>query len=274
MTGATTLNGAATLNNTLAVNGATTLNGAATLNNTLAVAGNTTLAGTASVTGATTLNGAATLNNTLAVNGATTLNGAATLNNNLTVAGNTTLTGSEVLTGSLTANGNATLNSANNLNSIAVNNGGISLAVGGNSLLLTAAGASVNAPLTVNGNASVNGNLTVTPGHNFTLGGNSVSGIAVGSQGDNTLLATKGYVDSATDALKRGIAMTAALQTPVIEEGKNNAGKLSIAEYGGKAGFSLGYARRIFEGLSADLEAAADDSFEDGVVRAGVNYSW
>ena len=116
----------------------------------------------------------------------------------------------------------------------------------------------------------------------FTLGGGpgapapvTVNGIATGPAGyNNSLLATKGYVDAKADRATRGIVMTAALQTPTIEAGDNNAVKFSAAGYGNKAGFSLGYARRIWKGLSADVEAAADDQFEDGVVRGGVNFSF
>lgn len=108
----------------------------------------------------------------------------------------------------------------------------------------------------------------------LAVGGRTVSGIATASGYDNTLLTTAGYVQATKTELQRGIVMTAALQTPTIDAGKNNAVKFSTAGYGGKAGFSFGFARRIWKGLSADVEAAADDSFEDGVVRGGVNYSW
>ncbi len=74
--------------------------------------------------------------------------------------------------------------------------------------------------------------------------------------------------------LQRGIAMTAALQTPVIDHGSNNAMKFSMANYGGENGFSIGYARRLFKGFSADVEAASTSQFEEAVVRGGINFSW
>ena len=141
-----------------------------------------------------------------------------------------------------------------------------------------------NVSISQSGDVSIAGN-TILNG-NLTLGGKTVNGIAVGGAGfDNTKLATKGYVDQAVynesqraqrteTTLQRGIAMTAALETPTIEAGDNNAVKLSAAEYGGKAGLSIGYARRLWKSVSADVSAAADDSFEDGVVRGGVNYSF
>jgi len=120
---------------------------------------------------------------------------------------------------------------------------------------------------------TVNAGSVVTP--SLTLSGRTVTGIATGPVGyDNNILATKGYVDGLGNTVKRGIAMTAALQTPTIEPGDNNAVKFSAAGYNDKAGFSFGYARRLWKHVSADIEAAADDSFEDGVVRGGVNYSW
>ena len=74
--------------------------------------------------------------------------------------------------------------------------------------------------------------------------------------------------------LQRGVAMAAALQTPVIEYGSNNAMKFSMANYGGENGFSFGYARRLFKGFSADIEAASTSQFEEAVVRGGINFSW
>ena len=74
--------------------------------------------------------------------------------------------------------------------------------------------------------------------------------------------------------LQRGVAMVAALQTPVIEYGSNNAMKFSMANYGSENGFSFGYARRLFKGFSADVEAATTSQFEEAVIRGGINFSW
>ena len=74
--------------------------------------------------------------------------------------------------------------------------------------------------------------------------------------------------------VKRGIAMAAALQTPVIEPGKDNAVRVSAAGIMGRSGISAGYARRLTDGLSVDVEAATEDTFSDGAVRGGVNYSF
>ena len=76
------------------------------------------------------------------------------------------------------------------------------------------------------------------------------------------------------ERLNRGIAMTAALVTPTIESGNNNAVSFTAAGYEGDTGFSLGYARRIKGGLSANLGVASSDQFEEVVVRGGVNFSW
>jgi hypothetical protein len=76
------------------------------------------------------------------------------------------------------------------------------------------------------------------------------------------------------EQLQRGVAMTAALQTPVIDHGSNNAMKFSMANYGGENGFSFGYARRLFKGFSVDVEAASTSQFEEAVVRSGINFSW
>ena len=80
--------------------------------------------------------------------------------------------------------------------------------------------------------------------------------------------------ESNIQRLNRGIAMTAALVTPTIESGNNNAVSFTAAGYEGDTGFSLGYARRISGGLSAHLAVASSDQFEETVVRGGVNFSW
>jgi len=74
--------------------------------------------------------------------------------------------------------------------------------------------------------------------------------------------------------LQRGVAMVASLQTPVIEYGSDNAMKFSMANYGSENGFSFGYARRLFKGFSADVEAATTSQFEEAVIRGGINFSW
>ncbi|MBX3043323.1 MAG: hypothetical protein KIT33_13650 [Candidatus Kapabacteria bacterium] len=105
VTGTSNLQGAATLDNTLTVAGATTLNGATQVNNTFTVgAFATNLGGTLTVAGVTNLNGATNVNNNLVVTGTSNLQGAATLDNTLTVAGATTLNGT------LTGNDEATFN--------------------------------------------------------------------------------------------------------------------------------------------------------------------
>ena len=132
VTGATTLNGATTINNTLSTTGATTLK--STLNvgghSTLAslgVQGATTLTGNLTSNGTTytknistegthtisstlTANGATNLNSTLAVKGATTLTGNLT-SNGTTYTKNLQTNGWHNVTGALTTNGATTLKS-------------------------------------------------------------------------------------------------------------------------------------------------------------------
>ena len=102
VTGATTLTGAATLQDDL------TVAKVATLSSTLGVTGATTLSSTVEVTGAADLNStlevakATTLESTLLVNNATTLVGAATLQDDLTVAKVATLSSTLNVTGATT----------------------------------------------------------------------------------------------------------------------------------------------------------------------------
>jgi hypothetical protein len=143
---------------------------------------------------------------------------------------------------------------------------------------ITGAGAATTLTAPIVNATTVNAttvNATTVSAANLTLGGTTVSGIATGPSGyNNSVLATKGYVDARIDKVARGVAMTAALETPTIEPGDNNAIKLSAAGFDGTAGLSFGYARRICKGISADVEAAADSDFKDGVVRGGINYSF
>ncbi|WP_043585940.1 YadA C-terminal domain-containing protein [Geminisphaera colitermitum] len=74
--------------------------------------------------------------------------------------------------------------------------------------------------------------------------------------------------------LRRGISMAAALQTPVIGEGKNNAAKLGVAYFDGETGLAAGYARRLNESVTVNAEIATTNDFDDVMARAGVNYTW
>jgi hypothetical protein len=111
-----------TVDGTLAASGAVTVGGATTLNNTLYGAGNATFGGTLAASGAVTVGGATTLNNTLygagnatfggtlAASGAVTVGGATTLNNTLYGAGNATFGGTLAASGAITVGGATTLN--------------------------------------------------------------------------------------------------------------------------------------------------------------------
>ncbi|MDR1280547.1 MAG: YadA-like family protein [Opitutaceae bacterium] len=74
--------------------------------------------------------------------------------------------------------------------------------------------------------------------------------------------------------LRRGISMAAALQTPVIGEGKNNAAKIGVAYFDGETGLAAGYARRLNSAVTVNAEVATTDDFDDVMARAGVNYTW
>ena len=86
----------------------------------------------------------------------------------------------------------------------------------------------------------------------------------------------EGRVDRAEgriNSLRKGIAMAAALQTPVIEQGKNNALKAGVATIDGAQGFGIAYARRVNASVQVNLDVATDFA-TDAAARAGVNYSF
>jgi hypothetical protein len=68
--------------------------------------------------------------------------------------------------------------------------------------------------------------------------------------------------------------MAAALQTPIIEQGKKNAVRLGTAAYGDQTGLAFGYARRVGQDFQVSVDAATTTDAKEGIVRAGVNYSW
>ena len=82
-----------------------------------------------------------------------------------------------------------------------------------------------------------------------------------------------GRAEGRINSLRKGVSMAAALQTPVIEAGKQNAMKAGVATIDGAQGFGIAYARRINESVQVNLDVATD--FEtDTAARAGVNYSF
>ena len=168
-TGALIVTGGAGIGAQLRVGGATTLTGAAQINNTLGVTGATTLSSTLGVTGVTTISnttdssatnlgalvvsggvgiasqlrvgGATTLGSTLAVTGVTTLS------NNLVANANTTL--GDASTDTLTVNATSTFNAPVTLSGASTN-----LSVGGN--------VTVTGDLTVNGTTTTVNSVTMT----------------------------------------------------------------------------------------------------------------
>lgn len=74
--------------------------------------------------------------------------------------------------------------------------------------------------------------------------------------------------------LRRGVSMAAALQTPVIGEGKNNAAKIGVTYFDGETGLAAGYARRLNDSVTVNAEVATTDDFDDIIARAGLNYTW
>jgi hypothetical protein len=82
-----------------------------------------------------------------------------------------------------------------------------------------------------------------------------------------------GRAEGRINSLRKGVSMAAALQTPIIEAGKQNAVKAGVATVDGAQGFGIAVARRINESVQVNLDVATD--FEtDTAARAGVNYSF
>ena len=82
-----------------------------------------------------------------------------------------------------------------------------------------------------------------------------------------------GRAEGRINSLRKGVSMAAALQTPVIEAGKQNAVKAGVATVDGAQGFGIAVARRINDSVQVNLDVATD--FEtDTAARAGVNYSF
>ncbi|MDR1010878.1 MAG: YadA-like family protein, partial [Opitutaceae bacterium] len=79
---------------------------------------------------------------------------------------------------------------------------------------------------------------------------------------------------AAIQKLARGIAMTAALQTPQIAPGHRRAVKFGMAYYDDQTGLAGGYAERLNENVSINAEMATGYQFKEVIVRGGINYSW
>lgn len=73
-------------------------------------------------------------------------------------------------------------------------------------------------------------------------------------------------------SLRKGIAMSAALQTPVINHGDKQAVKIGAATYDGEQGLGFGYARRVNDSVTVNVDVAT--GFPDTVARGGVNLSF
>lgn len=303
--GGLTVDGGAVINNGLTVNGGATINGglttdtltATTVNATTVNAGTvngttgnfttmnvtgTTTTGTLAVTNNASIGNSLTVANDATIGDQLTVNGFTQLNGGLDVVGNTQ-------TDSLTVNGSATVgNDLTVADVLTVGNDAFindDITIGGDSSV--AGNSFVGGSQTVNGNSFVNGSEFVagnsTVGGNVFVGGDVfVGGNPVGLQSQVTNLkfqnaALAGSISSNNQAIQqntRGIAMTAALTTMTVMPGMENAIDFHASYFDGKAGFSVGYARRINENIQVDVSAATSDDFKEGVVRAGASYQW
>lgn len=81
-----------------------------------------------------------------------------------------------------------------------------------------------------------------------------------------------GTVERDVRSLRKGIAMAAALQTPVINSGDKMAVKLGAATYDGEQGVGLGFAGRVTDSVTLNVDVAT--GFPETVARGGVNLSF
>ena len=285
--GSTTTNGIVNTGDistgTLHTTGLATLN-SASVTNGLTVGGATNLNGGLTVTGGNTSL------TTLSTSGLATLN-SASVTNNLAVGGNATVTGTTTLTGALTANGGATVNGNTRLNG--------NLAVTGSSVFAsrpTVSVATAAAPAvtvvagTAPGSVAVNGAaavaaVTAITGTNVALVSDVSTEATSRAVADNQLqtninaettraLSAEQGLRNSIDRNTRGIAMVAALQTPVVSAGKTQAVNFGVATFDGQTGLAGGYAYRINQSLQVNISASSTSDFKESVVRGGVNYEW
>ena len=293
--GATALNvnaGGATIFGNTTINGVTTLNGGVTgglATDTLDAASGLLQAGVTAglvqVNGNLAATNAQFGNANIATVNATTAN---LTNANLTNAtiGTETVTTAHVTTATIgTANVTTENVTTDNIGTANITTANVTTATIGTANITTENVTNANLTNATIGTANItNGNVTNANVTNLKLGANTVTGIATGV-GNNANLTTQGYVDSEVGSensralrseakLRRGIAIAAALETPTIEAGKDNAVKLSAGEVDGTGAISFGYARRVWENVSADLSVSTDTSFHDQAVRGGINYSF
>ncbi|AKC82925.1 hypothetical protein IMCC26134_09335 [Verrucomicrobia bacterium IMCC26134] len=125
--------------------------------------------------------------------------------------------------------------------------------------------------ITAEAAARVLGDNTLTTSINTE----SARAIAAESALDTRTTALEGSVNNLYQNLKvirKGVAMAASLQTPVINQGDKSAVSVSAAGFDGEAGLSVGYARRI--NSKTTVNASVATGFPDVLARGGLNYSF
>ncbi|MEX0324190.1 MAG: YadA-like family protein, partial [Puniceicoccaceae bacterium] len=91
---------------------------------------------------------------------------------------------------------------------------------------------------------------------------------------DQMLAARISSVEDKVESNTRGIAMVAAMTSPTVREGMENALDFSLAHFDGETGAAISYARRVNENVQLNIAAASDTDFEETVVRGGVSLQW
>jgi hypothetical protein len=101
------------------------------------------------------------------------------------------------------------------------------------------------------------------------------SSIVAGYMAADSMLAARiSSVEDKVESNTRGIAMVAALTSPTVREGMENALDFSLAHFDGETGAAISYARRVNENVQLNIAAASDTDFEETVVRGGVSLQW
>ena len=128
----------------------------------------------------------------------------------------------------------------------------------------------VRTGLNVDGNLTVN-NIAVATRDDLTPVNTRIDGV---ESRVNTLENRVGSLESNVRRNTRGIAMVAAMTSPTLRAGMNNAFDLNVAHFHDQTAMSASYARRINENLQVSVSGATDESARDAVIRGGFGLQW
>ena len=104
------------------------------------------------------------------------------------------------------------------------------------------------------------------------MGGNRITGLAAGIAPTDAV--NVGQLEGLRDVVYGGLAISYALDTPIIASGDTSALRIGVGHFKGANALGLTYAARLDNGVTVDLGIGGDTDEEAVGGKLGISFGW